>query len=197
MFDLFRSRAKAVRILLGAMLAMVALSMLVYLIPGAGTPTGDASDQVIAEVGKEVVSTQEVDQQIRNALQNRQFSRSMIDTYVPQVVDQAIADRALAYEGHRLGFEVTDAELAKSIRSLQFGSLPPDQYREYVEQQLGMTVPEFENNIRLKSYADAVQMIAMEGVVVTPAEVEAEYKGAMTRSKSITSHLILPSLSRK
>ena len=75
MFDLFRSRAKTVRILLGAMLAMVALSMLVYLIPGAGTPVGDTSDQVVAEIGKEAVTVPEVDQQIRNALQNRQLPR--------------------------------------------------------------------------------------------------------------------------
>ena len=176
MFDLFRSRAKAVRILLGAMLAMVALSMLVYLIPGAGTPVGDASDQVIAEVGKEAVTVPEVDQQIRNALQNRQLPRNMVDSYVPDLVDQAISDRALAYEGHQLGFEVTDGELAKTIRSLQFGSLPADQYRSYIEQQLGISVPEFENNMRLKGYADAVQMIAMEGVIVTPAEVETEYR---------------------
>jgi len=176
MFDLFRSRAKAVRILLGAMLAMVALSMLLYLIPGAGTTVGDASDQVIAEVGKEAVTVPEVDQQIRNALQNRQLPRNMVDSYVPDLVDQAISDRALAYEGHQLGFEVTDGELAKTIRSLQFGSLPPDQYRSYIEQQLGISVPEFENNMRLKGYADAVQMIAMEGVIVTPAEVEAEYR---------------------
>jgi len=146
------------------------------LIPGAGTPVGDASDQVIAEVGKEAVTVPEVDQQIRNALQNRQLPRNMVDSYVPDLVDQAISDRALAYEGHQLGFEVTDGELAKTIRSLQFGSLPPDQYRSYIEQQLGISVPEFENNMRLKGYADAVQMIAMEGVIVTPAEVETEYR---------------------
>ena len=176
MFDLFRSRAKAVRILLGALLAMVALSMLVYLIPGAGPTGGDTSDQVIAEIGKDTVTVPEIELQLRNVLQNRQLPREMVDSYVPQLVDQAIADRAVAYEAQQLGFQVTDKQLARTIRSLQFGNLPPDQYRQYVEQQLGMSVPDFENNIRLKTYQDSIQMIALEGTVVSPAEVEAEYR---------------------
>ena len=176
MFDLFRRRDKAVRILLGVLLGMVALSMLVYLIPGAGTTGGDTSDQVVAEIGKEAVTVPEIEVQLRNVLQNRQLPREMVDTYVPQLVDQAIADRAVAYEAQQLGFQVSDQQLARTIRSLQFGSLPPDQYRQYIEQQLGMSVPDFENNVRLKTYQDSIQMLALEGVVVSPAEVEAEYR---------------------
>src|ERR1700680_1500366 len=176
MFDLFRSRAKAVRILLCAMLSMVALSMLVYLIPGSGTTVGDTSDQVIADIGKQAVTAPEIELQLRNVLQNRQLPRDMVDSYVPQLVEQAIADRAVAYEARQLGFQVSDKQLARTIRSLQFGNLPPDQYRQYIEQQLGMTVADFENNIRLKNYQDSIQMVALEGIVVSPAEVEAEYR---------------------
>ncbi len=74
MFDLFRSRAKAVRIMLGAMLAIVAVSMLLYLIPGTGITAADSSaDQVVAEIGKSTVSVGEVQQQLKNALQNQRL----------------------------------------------------------------------------------------------------------------------------
>src|SRR5271166_719032 len=177
MFDLFRSRAKAVRILLGAMLAMVALSMLVYLIPGAGAPTvGDKNDQVVAEVGKDVVTVPEIDIQVKNLLQGRSLPASMVGSYLPQLIDQAITDRAIAFEAQRLGIEISDQDLVNIIHSFPFGTMPPDQYRQYVEQQIGVTVPEFEANVRLAAYQNALQQIAMEGVIVTPAEVEKAYR---------------------
>jgi len=177
MFDLFRSRAKAVRIMLGVLLGIVALSMLVYLIPGTGITAADSSsDQVVAEIGKSTVTVGEVQQQLKNLLQNQRLPPEFAATYIPQLVDQAIADRAEAYEAERLGLRISDRDLAATLRSFQFASLPPDQYQQYVEQQFGITVPDFEANVRAKSYQDELEMIPVEGIVVTPAEAEAEYR---------------------
>jgi len=177
MFDLFRSRAKAVRIMLGAMLAIVALSMLLYLIPGTGITAADSSaDQVVAEIGKSTVTVGQVQQQLRNALQNRRLPPEFASTYIPQLVDQAIAERAVSYEAQQLGIRVSDRDLADTLRSFPFATLPMDQYQQYVEQQYGTTVPDFEENVRVLTYEDALNMIVTEGIIVTPAEAQAEYR---------------------
>lgn len=177
MFDLFRSRAKAVRIMLGAMLGVVALSMLVYLIPGSGVTTADTgADQVLADIGKSKLTVGDIQQQLRSDIQNNRLPPSYVSTYLPQLIDQSIAERAVAYEAQQLGFRISDRDLANIIRSFPFATLPPDQYQQYVEQQMGVSVPDFEENVRLKSYEDAIQMIVSEGVIVTPAEAEAQYR---------------------
>ncbi len=176
MFDLFRSRAKAVRILLGAMLGIIALSMLVYLIPGTGmTTAADSGDQVVADIGKSSVTVAQIQQQLRNALQNQRLPPDLAATYIPQLVDQAIAERAVSYASEQLGIRVSDRDLAQTLRSLPF-SRSQDEYRQYVEQQMGTSIPEFEDNVRLKQYEDTIQMIAEEGIIITPAEAEAEYR---------------------
>jgi peptidyl-prolyl cis-trans isomerase D len=183
MFHLFRSQAKAVRILLGALLGIMALSMLLYLIPGTGITAADSgADQVVAEIGKSSVTVGQVQQQLRNALQNQRLPPDLAATYIPQLVDQAIGERAVAYEAEQLGFRISDRDLAEILRSFPFASLPPDQYQQYVEQNFTTTVPAFEDNVRVKGYEDAIQMIVLEGVIVTPADAEAEYR---TRNQKI------------
>ena len=176
MFDLFRSRAKAVRILLGAMLGMVALSMLVYLIPGAGTPTVDNNDQIVAEIGKNVLTLRDVEMGLQQQLRSNNIPPDLVQVIIPQQIDQMVEEYALAYEAGRLGFQVSDRDLADAIRSTQFGTLTPQQYRDTIEQQLGESVGEFENKMRLNLALNALESIAIEGSIVSPADVEAEYK---------------------
>ena len=178
MFDLFRSSQKGKKILLSVVLGVVALSMLLYLIPGAGAPTSSGSnDQIVAEIGTETVTTRQVEQGIRIAFRGAQVSPEVASAIVPQIVEQVISDRALAYEAKRLGFQVTDGELANTIRSLgNLGGLTPQQYQMTIEQQQNQTVPEFEGNLRLGLLSENLKNIAMDSAFVSPAEVEAEYK---------------------
>src|SRR5438128_434481 len=67
MFDLFRSRDKAVRIFLTVLLSLVALSMVAYLIPGYGGSGPTASDNVVADVGKNHVTVHDVQMAVRAA----------------------------------------------------------------------------------------------------------------------------------
>jgi hypothetical protein len=98
MFDLFRSSQKGKKILLSVVLGVVALSMLLYLIPGAGTPTSSgANDQIVAEIGPETVTVRQVEQGIRVAFRGSQISPQVAAAIVPQIAEQVISDRALAY----------------------------------------------------------------------------------------------------
>jgi len=161
MFDLFRSRAKATRILLGVLLGMVAISMLLYLIPGAGMSTGDRNDTVVANIGKDELTVQEVETEIQGRMRNQQLPPDVVQAFVPQLVEQMIVERAGAYAAKQLGFEVTDKDLAYTIRSLgSFATMTPVDYKNAVE-QMGLSVPLFESNVRQGIYLNALQNLAI------------------------------------
>lgn len=178
MFDLFRSRDKFVRYLLGGLLGLVALSLVITLIPGYGTP-GAAREQVVAEIGGQALTVREVQTTIQSALRGRQVPSEMVQFYVPQLVDQMITERAVAYQAERMGFKVSDEELANAIRSMvaQYfpGDIKQEEYSRFLAQQ-GLSIPEFERNVRQNLLLLRLQNIALEGALVTPQEVEQEFQ---------------------
>src|SRR5579871_439406 len=176
MFDLFRSREKTKRVGLSILLGAVALSMLVYLIP-SGAPLSSRQEEVVAEIGSDVLTARQIESQIRNFTQGRQISPEVMYAVLPQILEGAITDQALAYEAKRLGFEVSDAEVARELRaSPQFANISPREYQQYVERQFNLGVQEFENNFRTELYRQDVFNLALEGAYVSQAQVEAEYK---------------------
>jgi len=180
MFDLFRSRDKSVRILLGAMLLLVALSMLTYLVPNYNSGSG-TSDTVIAEVGKETITLPDVQRLVQSTIRSRQLPAEILPNYVPQMIDNMITERAMVLEAERLGFEVSDADVAELLRQVapalfqngQFVGM--DTYRAMLAQD-GVTVEQFEADLRRQIMVTRLRNIAMEGTIVTPAEIEAQYR---------------------
>jgi peptidyl-prolyl cis-trans isomerase D len=180
MFDLFRSRDKAVRILLGGLLLLVALSMLTYLVPSYGTG-GNPTDVVVAEIGKDAITLPQVQEVIQTNLRNNRVPASLMPNYIPQFINSMVTERALAYQAKRLGFKVSDADVAAAIRTFIPQLFPDgkfagkDAYASVLAQQ-NMTIPEFESDVARQLLVAKLRSVAMEGIIVTPQEIEQEYK---------------------
>src|SRR5947209_6490859 len=113
MFDLFRSREKTVRIMLGGLLLVVAVSMLTYLIPNYNTGAGPGSEMVIAEIGKDTITLAEVQKIVQMTMRSRQLPAEILPNYLPQMIDQMVTERALYLQAQKLGYQVSDAEVAE------------------------------------------------------------------------------------
>jgi len=181
MFDLFRSRTRAVRIMLGALLMLVAVSLVVTLIPGF-VGAEFAPENIIAEIGDDVLTAREVQIIVQQQLRNNAFSRDMAGVYVPLIINQMIADRAVAYQAERLGFRVTDADVALVVESMmpqlyQDGKfVGREVYAQVLSQQMNMTIPEFERNVRKQILLTRLSNFVLEGVVVSEREIEEEFR---------------------
>lgn len=187
MFDLFRSRDKVVRYMLGGLLVVVAISMLTYLVPNYDTNNGPTGTLVLATVGGQDIHADEVQHQVQAAMKGKQLPPDMLPIYIPQIVDGIITNHAMVYEAKRLGLEVTEQQLRDTLRQIQ-PLFPNGQFvgkEQYVAMlaQQGLTPEEFEQNTRNDVLITRLQEIAVEGSVVTPLEVEQAFKKKYERVK--------------
>jgi peptidyl-prolyl cis-trans isomerase D len=180
MFNLFRSRDKAVRLLLGGLLVLVSLSMLTYLIPSYNTGGGGASDIVVAEIGKDKILMPEVQKAIQAALRGQQLPPEFVPHYIPQIVQSMITERAMVYEAQRLGFQISDTDLISGIRALMPSLFPDgkfvgkDAYAGYLAQQ-NLSIEEFELNMQRQLLLTRLRQVVLEGTVISPQEIEQEF----------------------
>jgi peptidyl-prolyl cis-trans isomerase D len=180
MFDLFRSRDKAVRFFLSALLLIVALSMVTYLIPSYGS--GDrATDDVLAKIGKDTVTMREAQLAIQAQMRGRTVPPDLISLYIPRIVDEIITQRSLVYEATRLGLTVTDEETQNAIRGaipqlFQDGKFVGREAYEALLAQQNLSIPEFEAEMQRQVLINRLRIIAIEGTVVSPPEIEREYR---------------------
>lgn len=182
MFDLFRRRDKAVRYLLGGVLVMIAFSLVVTLIPGFGsnTPTDDRNDTV-AKIGDDTVTVREAVTSIQNVMRRQNVPPSAVKSLVDNFLDSMISSRVMALQANKLGLALSDKDLAETIRSRVPQLFPNGQFmgREAYEAflaQNGMNVADFEANVRRSIAVERMGKMIEDSVVVTEAELAAEYR---------------------
>jgi peptidyl-prolyl cis-trans isomerase D len=170
------------RILLGAVVLVLAGGMLLYLVPSM-PGTGDAASiDTVAKVGDESVTTDEVRQQLSEIEQRNQVPKQLESLYAQQILKQLIFQKEIEYEAKRLGIHVSDQERADRIR--QF--LPTayngdtfvgmDRYAAEVQGRFQMTVPVFEEQIRQGLLLEKFRKLVTDGISVGPNELQDEFR---------------------
>jgi peptidyl-prolyl cis-trans isomerase D len=179
MFNLFRSRERTVRILLGVLLGLVSLSMLVYLIPG-GTGTGNASGQnVVAAIGDDKITAQDVQRSIQRLTRSQtNLPKGVIAMYLPSIVNQLVEAKAMAYKAREIGLKVSDQELGDAIQA-EFSSAVGGKFDMNIYQmvlgQQGLTVADYEKERREAMLGSRLETLELGSLVVSDQDARAEY----------------------
>ena len=180
MFDLFRSREKNSRALLGVMLGLVAISMLIYLIPGGvGNNDSAAGETVVASVGGEKITTADVQRTIQSMTRGQSLPKGLLAMYMPNIVNQLVEEKAMAYQAKQMGMTISDQELSDTLQSelapQMGGKFDMDIYKNYLTQQ-GMTPAQFEAQQRDAMLASRLDALERQSLIVSDADARAEYQ---------------------
>lgn len=168
---------------LGGILVFICLAMSAYLIPGGFGDylTGTVSQEgVLAVVGDRSVGIQEVSARART-MARQQFRGanvppSLMPFLMQRAADSMITQGAIVYEADRMGLGVSNDEVRDFLHQGQLGEfffpggnfVGQEQYEQMVENQFGLSVAEFEREV--KTQIASSKLLAMVGAAATVSD---------------------------
>ncbi|HWO36245.1 MAG TPA: peptidyl-prolyl cis-trans isomerase [Candidatus Acidoferrum sp.] len=177
----FDNQKTGVRILFGVFIAIIALSMLLYLVP-QGTNTTEGSTDVLAKVGDQNVTMGDVRQQLDEIRRRNPIPQPLEGLYARNILNQLVFQKEVEFEAKRLGISVSDQERADRIKQYvptafngdTFVGL--DAYAREVQTRFQLTVPVFEDLVRQGLIEEKFRKLITDGISASPAEIQEEFK---------------------
>ena len=192
MYRLFKKKREAVKkYLLIFFLGIVSVGMIITLAPIPGGDSGTLETNVLAEIGGVSITSQDLARNIQMRLRNSPLGNDprMVASIAGPMLDDLVLRRALWGQAKKLGVGVSDTELRNNMQTSMPFLYPNgtfigvDRYRDFVTQQTGMTVAEFENQLRESLLQEKMRAIITDGVRVSPAEVRDEFTRRNTKAR--------------
>jgi peptidyl-prolyl cis-trans isomerase D len=190
MFSFMKKRDLIKKYLLIFFLGIVSLSMVVVMAP---LPSGDTSTpqgNVLASINGNTITSANLDQAIRDRFKNSPmgFDNRMIPMVAPSVLDQMVIGQVLVQQAAKMGIEVSDQELLRTFQTIPWlypdgNFVGADRAADLVAQNTGKSLVQFESMLRDSLLEEKVRNIVTDGVQVTPAEVQAQFRQRNSKAK--------------
>ena len=182
MLKTFQKRTKFKNIVFGSILVLIAVSMVMYLIPGFTGMTGDPiAGGVVAKVQGEEIQAYELQQAMLQFSQQNRIPVELLNTYSTQILNNMVLERAVLREAERLGLRVSEDELRQQLR--QVPDLFPDgqfvgrqAYEDLVYTRFNVTLTEFERRFRNAILTEKLKNLVTDSVVVYPEEIRKAFQ---------------------
>ena len=188
MIKFLQTPTQAKKIVLGALLVVVAVMMVITLIPGIfDALTNSTGRGVYARVAGREITSAEVDREAqRVARQNargQQVPPEFFQFFRSQAGSQLVTKYALIAEARRLGLQATDDEVRNFLHQGQFGEalFPNGQfigqanYENFVSENFHLGVAEFEQLVKDQILIGKLIGMVQGTVTVPESEVKDDY----------------------
>ncbi len=198
MIRFLQRKGQLQKYLLGGFLVVVCISMLVYLIPGfmgSGGSSVGSDPNVLAKVGSEEITVDQVTRLARNMLRQQYGDRipaeQAMPFFRPRALQVLVNRAALALEANRMGLDATDDELRYELEHGHYGPLffpegkfiGQEAYKGVIAQNFEMSVQEFEANTKRDICIRKVIAVLGSGATVTEDEVKQAFLRTQTQVK--------------
>jgi peptidyl-prolyl cis-trans isomerase D len=198
MIRFLQTPGKVKKIVLGGLLVVICGAMAITLIPGGilgdafgfGNPQGN----IIAKVGDQEVTVNEVQEAARQ-MGKQQFPRGLPQQFMPflmqRAAQQLIVQKAMVAEAHRMGFKVADAELQSELQHGTFASalfpggnfVGQENYENFIQSNFQMGVQQFEQLLKSDLLIRKLRAAIEGGVTVSDQELAQQYQRENTKVK--------------
>ena len=188
MAGVFEDQKTGKRVLFGVVIAFIALSMLLYLVP-QGTNTTEGSTDVLAKIGDQSVTMGEVLQQLDQIRRQNQIPKPLEGLYARNILNQLVFQKEVEFEAKRIGVTVSDQDRADRIKMYvpaafngdTFAGM--DTYTREVQTRFQLTVPVFEDLVKQGLVEEKLRKLITDGISASPVEIQQEFKSQNEKVK--------------
>jgi peptidyl-prolyl cis-trans isomerase D len=188
MAGVFDNQKTGKRVLFGVVIAFIALSMLLYLVP-QGSNTTEGSTDVLAKVGDQNVTLGDVSQQLDQIRRQNPIPKPLEGLYARNILNQLVFQKEIEFEAKRIGITVSDQERAGRIKMYvptAFNGdtfVGMDAYAREVQSRFQLTVPVFEDLVKQGLVEEKFRKLITDGISASPAEIQDEFKSQNEKVK--------------
>jgi peptidyl-prolyl cis-trans isomerase D len=203
MIRILQQNNQAVKILFAIVIGLAVVTMVITLVPGIFDNVGGAGDPnvyaTIHEPGffgrlfgaSETVQQTEVQRFAQQQIQRQGLPAMYAQFMIPQAGQALIQRKILQLEADKMGLKVSDADLANQLHQGQIGQalfpngvfIGQDRYMNLIQDQTGMTVPQFEDAVKADMEVDRLHELITGSVSVPDNEVRESYRVSGTKVK--------------